>query len=544
MEYVVLQQVINYILSVINMKRLVVVIISICLFGTVFAQKQPLLTVLRNNTDISNKTLYVELMFEPKVCFDTVIAEFWLVLPSRSIQLSVEKVINNDKNYLLSADKKQMKGFQVGGYHLQFDISSANLIPTDVVRFKVETFRKSFLCKKCSETGGDLQFDNSDILPGCPYVDVDGDLLACHRRTSGAQNWEAYIVDHRDCKPYRVVQMPDNRDIHWWWFAQNLNYQGTPSKPLVFVAEAAKVAPGALDEEPIRTFWCPGGVATTTTEINATRATSSTLASCDRYGALYPWTVAMTKDGYSTQTGEDDGVKEYPTNNTNPSKVRAICPEGWLMPAGTDWGKMTNIVEREGGSPCPSSGSNPEEADSEENPCTHNTGGFVSQWGVSNYAAMDLLSTNVAPSVTIDGIAPSNPYYLQSYFSVKLTQPNTLRILATDNQPIWSYFNNDRKGLDKYGFNILPAGARIREMKNDAVAVSETFYFYHRGELAAFWTASVLGGVHLYSIAQADSRFYRYNIYKMGSFTSAIGNFQLDKRNGLSVRCVRRHKDK
>jgi uncharacterized protein (TIGR02145 family) len=62
----------------------------------------------------------------------------------------------------------------------------------------------------------------------CPYQ--ENDLLIdathfCQQRTSGAQNWEAYIKDSRDSKIYRIVQMPDNK----WYMAQNLHYRGVTS---------------------------------------------------------------------------------------------------------------------------------------------------------------------------------------------------------------------------------------------------------------------------------------------------------------------------
>ena len=47
------------------------------------------------------------------------------------------------------------------------------------------------------------------------YVDA---THLCQQRTSGAQNWEAWIKDTRDDKLYRIVQMPDNN----WWLAQPL----------------------------------------------------------------------------------------------------------------------------------------------------------------------------------------------------------------------------------------------------------------------------------------------------------------------------------
>ncbi|MDR3133549.1 MAG: hypothetical protein LBU42_05940 [Prevotellaceae bacterium] len=62
----------------------------------------------------------------------------------------------------------------------------------------------------------------------CPYTGSDLYMDATHRclqRQSGAGNWEAWIKDNRDSKPYRIVKMPDNN----WWLAQNVKYAGAGS---------------------------------------------------------------------------------------------------------------------------------------------------------------------------------------------------------------------------------------------------------------------------------------------------------------------------
>jgi uncharacterized protein (TIGR02145 family) len=64
----------------------------------------------------------------------------------------------------------------------------------------------------CLYTGSDLYMDASHL---------------CQQRTSGAQNWEAWILDSRDNELYRIVYMPDNK----WWLAQNVRYAGTGFSP-------------------------------------------------------------------------------------------------------------------------------------------------------------------------------------------------------------------------------------------------------------------------------------------------------------------------
>ncbi|MDR0738123.1 MAG: hypothetical protein LBF39_03505 [Prevotellaceae bacterium] len=64
----------------------------------------------------------------------------------------------------------------------------------------------------------------------CPYpgddLYVDATHL-CQQRTSGAQNWEAWIKDTRDNELYRIVLMPDNK----WWLAQSVKYSGSGYQP-------------------------------------------------------------------------------------------------------------------------------------------------------------------------------------------------------------------------------------------------------------------------------------------------------------------------
>ncbi|MDR3133602.1 MAG: hypothetical protein LBU42_06220 [Prevotellaceae bacterium] len=63
----------------------------------------------------------------------------------------------------------------------------------------------------------------------CPYTgsDLYMDVThLCQQRTSGAQNWEAWIKDSLDNELYRIVKMPDNK----WWLAQNVklaSYNGS-----------------------------------------------------------------------------------------------------------------------------------------------------------------------------------------------------------------------------------------------------------------------------------------------------------------------------
>jgi hypothetical protein len=71
------------------------------------------------------------------------------------------------------------------------------------------------------------------IEPLCPYMGSDlykNASYPCQKRTSGAQNWEAYIQDARDNKIYRIIRMPNNE----WWFADYLDYIETGITTIVY----------------------------------------------------------------------------------------------------------------------------------------------------------------------------------------------------------------------------------------------------------------------------------------------------------------------
>ncbi|MDR3133161.1 MAG: hypothetical protein LBU42_03970 [Prevotellaceae bacterium] len=116
----------------------------------------------------------------------------------------------------------------------------------------------------------------------CPYQRSDLYIDATHlclQRTSGAQNWEAWIQDNRDDKYYRIVLMPDNK----WWLAQNVKY-----------ASVGSAVSGCTEDE------------------------------C---GRSYTWAqvYASYAGGSSSSTGN----------------VQGICPPGWLLPVTGDFDNMT-----------------------------------------------------------------------------------------------------------------------------------------------------------------------------------------------------------
>jgi uncharacterized protein (TIGR02145 family) len=115
----------------------------------------------------------------------------------------------------------------------------------------------------------------------CVYSGTDLYIDAthlCQQRTSGAQNWEAWIKDTRDTKLYRIVYMPDNH----WWLAQNVKYAGT------------------------------GSAVSGCTE--------------DDCGRGYPLNVVWGSWGGTTGS----------TGN-----VQGVCPPGWVLPTSADWTSFT-----------------------------------------------------------------------------------------------------------------------------------------------------------------------------------------------------------
>jgi uncharacterized protein (TIGR02145 family) len=103
----------------------------------------------------------------------------------------------------------------------------------------------------------------------------------CHARTTGAQNWEAWIKDSRDNELYRIVFMPDNK----WWLAQNVKYA----------------------------------------------ATGAVISGCnkDECGRTY---------SYAQAYGSWGGTSGFPGN------VQGVCPNGWVLPITANWNTFMSSI--------------------------------------------------------------------------------------------------------------------------------------------------------------------------------------------------------
>jgi uncharacterized protein (TIGR02145 family) len=151
---------------------------------------------------------------------------------------------------------------------------------------------------------------------GCPYANEEGDLVACYKRPGPAANWEAWILDNRDCKPYRVVLMPDSR----WWMAQNLSFfQQIDRSDFILTSDT--------------TVRCSNGV-----------ALSSTNPACGLFGTLYGWQAAMTKLG-GLDNNQFPGGSTPDVDWNKPAKVQGVCPDGWHLPTFYDFGQMLHYVD-------------------------------------------------------------------------------------------------------------------------------------------------------------------------------------------------------
>ncbi|MDR0694094.1 MAG: hypothetical protein LBF81_02185 [Prevotellaceae bacterium] len=124
----------------------------------------------------------------------------------------------------------------------------------------------------CIYSGSDLYIDATHL---------------CQQRTSGAQNWEAWIKDARDDELYRIVYMPDNK----WWLAQNVklaSYLGT--------SVGVAFSQGNKDESGLG------------------------------------YTIAETIGAWGGTNGQG-------------ANIQGICPSGWVLPMNSDWVAFLTAVE-------------------------------------------------------------------------------------------------------------------------------------------------------------------------------------------------------
>jgi len=155
--------------------------------------------------------------------------------------------------------------------------------------------------------------DTTIILPSYPYG-ADDPYQAVFTATSDVgttvQDTINIIVregfkDSRDGEYYAMTTIGNQT-----WMAENLNYSGHAS----------------LGNKTYETGWCYGVSAADTSN----HSDSST---CDAYGRLYTWDMAMNT---------------ALSSELNPSDVQGLCPDGWHIPSDAEWTELTNyIIEAE-----------------------------------------------------------------------------------------------------------------------------------------------------------------------------------------------------
>lgn len=452
------------------MKRWILLLFTLTRVALTIAQNAPF-TILSNNADTANKKLYVEIMYEQPSCHDYQARFRMETKKLGSLGLvKVDSFLNNEGTFINVGDSILQRP-KAGGYMLLFDLPKVD--SEDSVYICVETQMLPYLCEGCAATGSNVLFSKNDIKQNCPYK--GNDLIACYQKR---QVWEAWIQDSRDCKTYRIVQMPDSR----WWFAQNLNYQ----KDLNYrtLQSGAKSIVGDRSE-----YWCPSGnsaegdssvPASALHHNSSTNNLSINVASCNTYGALYSWTTAMSLNGRTETT-----LASTPTPLGEPSISQGICPDGWLIPSDNDWGMMLNAVE----------------VGNSQGILNHTygdstIGAFGSQYGIST---LKTSHSCLAHSSAVDTFCakytnPSWAWHRASYDG-KINAPYAL-------------------GIDKYGFGIRPSG--VREYNGSS--------YHDLGVGASFWSSTQYNN---------DRGFYRYFPYN-----STIGRYHNGKGEAQSIRCI------
>ncbi|MGL4363640.1 MAG: FISUMP domain-containing protein [Bacteroidales bacterium] len=452
--------------------------------------QKPAFSVLWNNADLTNKKLLVEIMYEKNTCFQDA-AEFWMHKkdePTGGRRVKIDSLLNNQKNCTVSADSFTLSNPTAGGYRLRFALTDADTIASDSVRIRVVSkYQTFFSCKGCGAADSDVTIDSTSIHPDCPYNNINFDLLACSKRTGGANNWEGFMVDHRDCKIYRMVAMPHirsyNKGAGRWWLAQSLNY----TKNLIMNRDATVNAG-------IGSYWCIGaasfdGRSRPVAEDETT--ISGGEVACNTYGAFYPFATVISRNGMAPVQDPSTGVNSY-------SLAQGICPSGWVIPGRKDWGVMFNKIA---GCTDDNLAQTPVASSSTTNaPCHHLSN--ATEAGVTSQPPM--ISVNL-------------PASLRSILSSKQTlKADSIFITAT--KPLWPWYGvgtkrqHGARPIDYYGFSILPGG------------LVHTDKYCYQAE-TNFWTSTSSSTTH-----------ERVALYYSHSFMTIMG---MGSTSGLPFRCVR-----
>jgi uncharacterized protein (TIGR02145 family) len=315
---------------------------------------------------------------------------------------------------------------------------------------------------------------------GCAYTELDAwGTFENFPSTYSAATYVS-LTDARDGKNYPVVQIGGR-----WVMARNLNYQ--TGLTWQTRADQPSTVTGS-DPALIGHFWCPGGY-TSVAPYPTVIVPTSTLESCNVWGALYAWETAMMVDGKWTSSAQNSsawsevvgyGVSTGSGNPQNHARSdgggvggRGICPPNWHIPSDEEWGDLLNAMESESGTP------------------THN-------YDITMLGA-DAGRRGKAACIVPDHSSSGNAY-------------------VDDVQANWYYYDDSAVGTDVYGFRALPAG--YRDSRETLVG------FIARGNSIWFWTSTA------YNASEVWSRWFAYG-------SAQAGRYYYPRSLGSSVRCIR-----
>lgn len=112
------------------------------------------------------------------------------------------------------------------------------------------------------------------------------------------------LYDDRDGKTYKTVKIGEQE-----WMAENLNFEHS-------IGESAA---------------------------QKSRCLYNDSSYCDKYGQLYPWTVAIDSALLDTIYNKKCGYKDW-KNCSVPEKWKGICPNGWHLPTKAEWQQLVKDV--------------------------------------------------------------------------------------------------------------------------------------------------------------------------------------------------------
>ncbi|MGL4364134.1 MAG: hypothetical protein ACRCSB_02895, partial [Bacteroidales bacterium] len=181
--------------------------------------------------------------------------------------------------------------------------------------------------------------------------------------------------------------------------------------------------------------------------------------------------------------------------------------------------KMFNLVERNCGSPCPTDGSNASEINMTglNSPCMHRL------YGNAVYTCLmrDLKTTSTAPSVKLTG-------QKQNRIEESFGYPDTTRVVSSDVEAIWSSFEQETAGRDRYGFSIIPTGG------------GDVNNYYHRG-LSAFFALPNIAVAGVSAVGSIENNFISFfNYYNAVAAGFSGWKCFRDNQRFLAVRCVKK----